>query len=125
MIELALRYMFAALSFRFLSANAFLVLLATLFSNFGNYPLTIFNSVLQFLLTFALPLAFMAYLPAIVILERTSELQIHPWFAYGAPIVAVIWLAAALLFSRTKCATTRVLGTDLACTPQAEATRRV
>jgi ABC-2 type transport system permease protein len=98
MIEMALRYMFAALAFRFLSANAFLVLLDTLFSNFGNYPLTIFNSVLQFILTFALPLAFMAYLPAIVILERTSELQIHPLFAYGAPIAGVIWLVGALAF---------------------------
>ncbi len=51
-----------ALSFRLLSANAGLALLDTLFSNFGNYPLTIF-SVLQFLLTFGIPLAFMPTFP--------------------------------------------------------------
>src|SRR5262249_11180686 len=68
LIELALRVLFSALAFRFLSANAFMFLLDTLFSNFANYPLKIFGSVLEFLLTFGLPLAFMAYFPAVVLL---------------------------------------------------------
>jgi len=38
----------------------------------GAYPLRIFSPVLQLLLTFGLPVAFMAYFPATVLLERTA-----------------------------------------------------
>jgi ABC-2 type transport system permease protein len=73
-------------------------LLDTIFSNFSNYPLTIFGSVLGFLLTFGLPLAFMAYFPAVVLLGRTGELQVNPIFAYGAPLAGIVWLFVALRF---------------------------
>jgi ABC-2 type transport system permease protein len=96
LIELAMRLAFSALAFRFLSANAFMFLLDTLFSNFSNYPLKIFGSVLEFLLTFGIPLAFMAYFPAAVLLGRTSELQVNPLFAYAAPLAGLLWLALAL-----------------------------
>lgn len=96
LVELALRVLFSALSFRFLSANAFMGVLDTIFSNFSNYPLTIFGSVLEFLLTFGLPLAFMAYFPAVVLLGRTGELQVAPIFAYAAPLAGIIWLLVAL-----------------------------
>ena len=97
LVELALRLLFSALAFRFLSANAFMGLIDTLFSNFGNYPLKIFGSVLEFLLTFGLPLAFMAYFPATVLLGRTGELRVSPIFAYGAPLAGVVWLTLAVL----------------------------
>jgi ABC-2 type transport system permease protein len=97
LVEMALRVLFSALAFRFLSANAFLFLLDTIFSNFANYPLKIFGGVLEFLLTFGLPLAFMAYFPATVLLGRTGELRVSPIFAYGAPLAGVVWLALALL----------------------------
>ena len=35
---------------------------------------------------FGLPLAFMAYFPAVVLLGRTGELQVNPLFAYAAPL---------------------------------------
>ena len=97
LIEMALRVLFSSLSFRFLSANSFMFLLDTIFSNFTNYPLKIFGSVLEFLLTFGLPLAFMAYFPTTVLLGRTGELRVSPIFAYGAPLVGVIWLGMALV----------------------------
>jgi ABC-2 type transport system permease protein len=97
LVEMALRVLFSALAFRFLSANAFMFVLDTIFSNFTNYPLNIFGSVLEFLLTFGLPLAFMAYFPAVVLLGRTGELQVSPIFAYGAPLAGIVWLLASLL----------------------------
>ena len=100
LVELALRLLFSSFAFRFLSANAFMGLIDTLFSNFGNYPLKIFGSVLEFLLTFGLPLAFMAYFPAAVLLGRTGELSVSPLFAYGAPLAGVLWLGLALLVFR-------------------------
>jgi len=96
LIEMALRVLFSALAFRSLSANAFMLLLDTVFSNFSNYPLKIFGSVLEFLLTFGVPLAFMAYFPAAVLLGRTSELQVNPLFAYAAPLAGLVWLFVAL-----------------------------
>jgi ABC-2 type transport system permease protein len=98
LVEMALRVLFSALSFRFLSSNAFMYVLDTIFSNFTNYPLRIFGSVLEFLLTFGLPLAFMAYFPAVVLLGRTGELQVNPIFAYGAPLAGIVWLLVALGF---------------------------
>jgi ABC-2 type transport system permease protein len=97
LIEMALRVLLSSLSFRFLSANGFMFLLDTIFSNFSNYPLKIFGSVLEFLLTFGLPLAFMAYFPTTVLLGRTGELRVSPLFAYGAPLAGVLWLGLALL----------------------------
>jgi ABC-2 type transport system permease protein len=97
LVEMALRVLFSAMAFRFLSANAFMNLLDTIFSNFTNYPLSIFGSALEFLLTFGLPLAFMAYFPAVVLLGRTGELQVSPLFAYASPLAGVVWLLAALL----------------------------
>ena len=58
--------------------------------------LHIFNTTLQFLLTFGIPVAFMAYFPAVVLLGRTRDIQVHPIFAYGAPLAGVVWMALAL-----------------------------
>ncbi len=104
LVEAAMRFLLAALSFRTLSSASFLSLLDTLFSNFGNYPLRIFGGVLEFLLTFGIPIAFMAYFPAVVLLDRTGELVVHPWFAYGAPLAGVLWmwLAVAVFESETR-----------------------
>lgn len=96
LVELAMRLLISALAFRFLSTSSLMGLLDTVFSNFSNYPLRIFGSVLEFLLTFGVPLAFMAYFPAVVLLGRTSELQISPLFAYAAPLAGLAWLALAL-----------------------------
>ncbi|MGH2377267.1 MAG: ABC transporter permease [Candidatus Limnocylindria bacterium] len=104
LIEAGLKLAIAALSFRFLSTRALVFLVDDVFNNFGNYPLRIFGGFVQFLLTFALPVAFVAYLPASVLLERTEELAIHPAFAYLAPLggVAVFGLAYALWRSEVR-----------------------
>ena len=68
------------------------------FSTFGNYPLRIFGGVSQWLLTFVLPLAFVGYLPAKVLLQRTGELSIHQLFAYLAPLVGAVCFITAYWF---------------------------
>lgn len=96
LIQLALRLLLASFSFRALSVNGVMAIVDDLFNTFGTYPLRIFNSTLQLLLTFVLPVAFMAYFPAAVLLKRITELQVHPIFAYGAPLAGVVWMAIAL-----------------------------
>ena len=64
-------------------------------STYANYPLSIFGSILAWIFTFLVPLAFVAYLPATVLLDRTEELQLAPAFAYAAPLAGLVWLAIA------------------------------
>jgi ABC-2 type transport system permease protein len=54
----------------------------------------------QFLLTFGLPLAFMAYFPSTVLLGRTGELSVPPALAYAAPFVGVGWTVLAVCVFR-------------------------
>ena len=97
LIELAIRLLIVSFCFRVLSVNGLMMIVDGFFSDFGTYPLSIFNATLQFLLTFGIPVAFMAYFPAVVLLGRTGELQVHPIFAYGAPLAGVLWMAVALV----------------------------
>jgi ABC-2 type transport system permease protein len=99
--EGAVRILIGALSFRFLASTSILYLADSVFSTFANYPLTIFGGILQFLFTFGLPLAFVAYVPATVLLDRTAELQVNPVLAYVAPAIGVLWIAIAVrVFNR-------------------------
>jgi ABC-2 type transport system permease protein len=82
LIEAGIKLVIASLCFRWLSTRALVFLVDDLFSNFGNYPLRIFGGTIQFLLTFALPVAFIAYFPAAVLLGRTAELSVAPAIAY-------------------------------------------
>jgi ABC-2 type transport system permease protein len=89
----------ASLSFRFVNvSNLFYLVEGIGFNNFGNYPFTIYGGLLRFLLTFGLPLAFVAYFPATVILGRTEELSVPRAFAYLAPLAGVFWFGLAHRF---------------------------
>jgi ABC-2 type transport system permease protein len=97
LIEAGLKLLVASLCFRFLSTRSLVFVVDDIFSNFGNYPLKIFGGMVQFLLTFGIPVAFIAYLPATVLLARTDELSISPVFAYLAPLGGVAVFALAYL----------------------------
>jgi len=96
LLEIALVLLIGALALRVVDTGTLLFLHDTFFSSFGNYPLTIFGPALRWLLTFALPLAFMAYFPAVVLLRRTGELSVPPTLAYGAPLIGALWFALAV-----------------------------
>jgi ABC-2 type transport system permease protein len=96
LLQLAMRLLIVSFSFRVLSVNAPMSIVDSLFNEFGTYPLSIFNATLQLLLTFGIPVAFMAYFPAAVLFERTSELLVNPIVAYGAPLAGIVWMAIAL-----------------------------
>jgi ABC-2 type transport system permease protein len=100
LIEAGIKLVIASLCFRWLSTRALVFLVDDLFSNFGNYPLRMFGGAIQFLLTFALPVAFIAYFPASVLLGRTDELVVAPAIAYGAPLVGVLVFGLAYLLWR-------------------------
>jgi ABC-2 type transport system permease protein len=100
LLEAGLKLMIAALSFRFLSTRSLVFVVDDVFNNFGNYPLKIFGGVTQFALTFGIPVAFIAYFPATVLLQRTGEIGVDPMFAYLAPLVGALVFALAIFVWR-------------------------
>jgi ABC-2 type transport system permease protein len=102
LIETGIALAIVSSNFRFLSSRALLRIVDDVFSNFGNYPIRIFGGLLQYILTFALPVAFIAYLPATVLLGRTGELVVHPAFAYLAPVAGVVVFGLAYLVWRSE-----------------------
>lgn len=62
-----------------------------------NYPVSIYHKALQTVLTVAVPFAFVNFLPAHVLLDRTGELR-FPVTAWGTPVVGVLAIAAAYRF---------------------------
>ena len=101
LVELAARVLIGALTFRLMTSASLMFLSDSFFSTYGNYPLSIFGTVLGWLFTFVVPIAFLAYLPATVLLDRTAELTINPVLAYAAPLAGVVWLAVAVrVFNR-------------------------
>lgn len=95
LVELATRILIGALTFKTLTSAPLMFLSDSVFSTYANYPLSIFGSILAWIFTFLVPLAFIAYLPATVLLDRTAELQLAPAIAYAAPLAGLVWLAVA------------------------------
>jgi ABC-2 type transport system permease protein len=61
--------------------------------NYGRYPITIYNKLLQFTLTWILPFAFVGFYPAAFFLEAQS-LQ---WFALLTPVMGGVFLFIGLM----------------------------
>ena len=97
--ECSLQLFFCGLCFRTLATRALrLNFIDNIMNNFGNYPFAIFPTALRFGLTFALPLAFVAYLPAAVLLHRSHEISVAPWLAAAAPALGPILFTIAYKF---------------------------
>jgi ABC-2 type transport system permease protein len=95
MVEGSTQLAGSALVFRLLSTMSLKLGIDSVFNEFGSYPLRIFGPAARFGLTFLFPHAFVAYLPASVLLNRTGELTVPSWLAWGSPVVggALLFLA--------------------------------
>lgn len=95
LVEGSVQLAFGSMAFRLLSTGGLRFVGDDLFNLFGGYPLKIFPTGARFVLTFILPLAFVAYLPVSVLLGRTGELMIPPSVAYLAPVLGGVLLFLA------------------------------
>lgn len=69
---------------------------------FGNYPLSILPIALRTVFTFVLPIAFVAYFPAAVIVGKADTLDVSALFAYGSPLIGLLlFLMARALWYRS------------------------
>ena len=64
--------------------------------DFIRYPISIYNKVIQFLLTFILPYAFINFFPAQLFISKQDYSSFHPMFQYVTPIVGVFFFTIAM-----------------------------
>jgi ABC-2 type transport system permease protein len=54
----------------------------------------VFGATTAWIMTWIIPVAFVAYIPASVLLNRTSGLHVATFVAYGAPVIGLLWFIA-------------------------------
>lgn len=98
LVETGMQTFLAGFSFRMTSATSLRILADDTITRFSGYPLTMFSRWGLLSLTFVFPMAFIAYLPATVLLDRTDQLPIPAWLAEVSPGAGVLVFAAGLSF---------------------------
>lgn len=63
----------------------------------SQYPVTIFGRWLRGLVIFVVPIAFVAYFPALYVLDKTDDLGLPDWLRFASPLVAIVVALAARL----------------------------
>ncbi|HEV2072362.1 MAG TPA: ABC-2 family transporter protein [Thermomicrobiales bacterium] len=96
LVEGAVQISLGSLSFRFLQTMSVRTTVNEVFNLYGNYPFSIFPKMLEYLLTFVLPVAFVAFLPSTLLLDREDSLHVSPALAAIAPLVGVLLFLVAL-----------------------------
>lgn len=96
LLEGAVQVMLGSLSFRFLQSLALRQTVNEIFNVYGNYPFNIFPTALRYVITFGLPVAFVAYFPASILLDRQAQLHVPGWLAMLAPAVGLTMFALAV-----------------------------
>jgi ABC-2 type transport system permease protein len=64
---------------------------------FSNYPMTVYARWFRRLFAYGLGLGFVAYLPALALLDRPDPLGLPEWLRWCSPVTAAAWVLVALL----------------------------
>jgi ABC-2 type transport system permease protein len=97
-LESAVMLAIASSTFRLLVSGPILQMADTVFVTFGPYPLSVLPRGVAYLLTFVLPLAYAAFFPAAVLLQRTNDLFVPTWMAVASPAIGLLLYVAAVAF---------------------------
>ena len=95
LVEAAIQTAVSAIAFRLTVGLPWLVWVDSLTSTFGSYPLKVLPVAARSILTFVLPVAFIAYLPAAVITGRVAGSGVPGWLAFASPAAGLVLFAAA------------------------------
>ena len=80
--------------------------------DFTQYPITVYGALFRRLFAYGLGFAFVAYYPALALLDRPDPLGAPALLGYGSPVVAVAAALAAGLLWRTGVRHYRSTGTS-------------
>ena len=61
-------------------------------NTFTQYPLHIYGTVVLAVLTFALPFAFMNFIPVAFVIDRGGDLLFTPYLVFAAPVIGLLLL---------------------------------
>lgn len=91
---------FSALCFYFVETNSVRSLFYWNMRKFAGYPISIYHKVIQVILIYVVPFAFVNYFPAQFLLRKADMANYPEAYIYIAPVVGVVVYAAAYLFWR-------------------------
>jgi len=69
--------------------------------DFTSYPMTVFGGLFRRLFAYGLGFGFVAYLPALALLDRADPLGVPDWLRWCSPVVALLAAGLAAWFWRT------------------------
>jgi ABC-2 type transport system permease protein len=90
----------AAFAFRFMATLPLRIIFDDFQGRFASYPMTIFERPMQAFLTWVVPMAFMAWIPSTVLLDRTTELPFPGWVAWLSPVIGLTLMTLAVTLFR-------------------------
>jgi ABC-2 type transport system permease protein len=85
LLEAAIQTFVSILAFRSTIPMAVFMWFDRMIATFGNYPFSILPLAARAFLTYLLPVAFVAYLPAAVLTGRVASTGVPEWLAYASP----------------------------------------
>lgn len=91
LVEGGLAIAISSMSFRFVEVWPARYLADNVLLNFGSYPLSVFGAAAQWVMTWILPVAFIAWVPAAVVLDHREGLGVSGTVAWFAPAVGLAW----------------------------------
>jgi ABC-2 type transport system permease protein len=100
LIEASATVAIAGLSVRIVDVWALRMVTYDAIDTLSSYPLNVFGGAVQRLLTYALPVAFVAFLPASLVLGRTGQLAVPAALGYATPVVGIGLFSLAYRFWR-------------------------
>jgi ABC-2 type transport system permease protein len=101
-IDFAIQLAVATLAFWVVRLDTLRWVVMSLETDFTRYPISIYNRVVRFTLSFVFPFAFINYFPAATVLHKSGQLgyAVNPLLGWLTPLVGALWFAAAYLFWR-------------------------
>lgn len=100
LIDGAFQVLPASLTFKYIESWPSRVIFDDIFSRFGNYPIHIFGRIAERMLTFVVPVAFVAWLPVATMLDKPTFMP--GWAGWlSVPIGIVAFALALMVFERS------------------------
>ena len=91
---------FSALCFYFIETGSIREIFYWNMRKFAGYPISIYNKVIQTIMIYVVPFAFVNYFPAQYLLRKDDMALYHESYMYIAPLVGVVVYVIAYLFWR-------------------------
>ena len=85
---------FAAATCFWIQNSGYIMVIMFRFKDFAKYPASIFNSVFRIVFTFVIPIAFIAYYPALVVLRPDSV----PLLSWLSPLIGLLFFYLSYRF---------------------------